>query len=140
MVVMEARSRGLAEGITLDIHGFVSEGSGENIFLVYDNNIYTTPLSASILAGVTRRYATTLLNDLGHEVQEQSIPRDMLYAADELFFTGTAVEVTPIRSVDGLPVGKGARGPITKQLQDEFFAIVQGKKPDRHGWLTPVNG
>jgi len=140
MVVMEARSRGLAEGITLDIHGFVSEGSGENIFLVYDNNIYTTPLSASILAGVTRRYATTLLNDMGYEVQEQSIPRDMLYAADELFFTGTAVEVTPIRSVDGLPVGEGKRGPITKQLQDEFFAIVQGKKPDRHGWLTPVNG
>jgi branched-chain amino acid aminotransferase len=139
MVVMEARSRGLAEGITLDIHGFVSEGSGENVFLVYNGYIYTTPLSASILAGVTRRYAIALLNDLGHEVQEQSIPRDMLYAADELFFTGTAVEVTPIKTVDGLPVGNGARGPITKALQDEFFAITQGKKPDRYGWLTLVN-
>lgn len=139
MVVMEARAQGLAEGITLDIHGFVSEGSGENIFLVYNSHIYTTPLSASILAGVTRSYALTLLNDLGYEVQEQSIPRDMLYAADELFFTGTAVEITPIRSVDGLSVGTGTRGPITQALQDEFFAITQGKTPDRHGWLTPVN-
>ncbi|UCC89947.1 MAG: branched-chain amino acid transaminase [Anaerolineales bacterium] len=139
MVVMEARRHGLAEGITLDIHGFVSEGSGENIFVVYDGQIYTTPLSGSILAGVTRRFAIALLNDLGHEVNEQSIPRDMLYAADELFFTGTAVEITPIRSVDGLPVGAGTRGPITKELQEEFFAITQGKKPDRHGWLTPVN-
>lgn len=139
MVVMEARAQGLAEGITLDIHGFVSEGSGENIFLAYNSHIYTTPLSASILAGVTRSYALTLLNDLGYEVQEQSIPRDMLYAADELFFTGTAVEITPIRSVDGLSVGTGTRGPITQALQDEFFAITQGKKPDRHGWLTPVN-
>jgi branched-chain amino acid aminotransferase len=139
MVVMEARSRGLAEGITLDIHGFVSEGSGENVFLVYNSHIYTTPLSASILAGVTRRYALALLNDLGYEVQEQSIPRDMLYAADELFFTGTAVEVTPIKTVDGLPVGNGTRGPITKALQAEFFAITQGKKPDRYGWLTMVN-
>ncbi len=139
MVVMEARSQGLAEGITLDIHGFVSEGSGENIFVIYDGNIYTTPLSASILAGVTRRYAITLLNDLDYAVNEQSIPRDMLYAADELFFTGTAVEITPIKSVDGLPVGTGSRGPITKQLQEEFFAITRGEKPDRHGWLTSVN-
>jgi branched-chain amino acid aminotransferase len=139
MVVMEARDRGLHEGITLDIHGFVSEGSGENIFVIYNGAIYTTPLSASILAGITRRYAITLLNDLGYPVVEQDIPRDMLYAADEVFFTGTAVEVTPIRSVDGLPVGEGTRGPITQQLQQEFFAIVRGNKPDRYGWLTPVN-
>jgi branched-chain amino acid aminotransferase len=139
MVVMEARDHGLAEGITLDIHGFVSEGSGENIFVIYNSHIYTTPLSGSILAGVTRRYAITLLNDLGYEVQEQSIPRDMLYAADELFFTGTAVEITPIKTVDGLSVGAGTRGPLTKELQEEFFAITRGEKPDRHGWLTPVN-
>jgi branched-chain amino acid aminotransferase len=139
MVVMEARRYGLAEGITLDVYGYVSEGSGENIFVIYDNQVYTTPLSGSILAGVTRRFAMTLLNDMGYEVREQSIPRDMLYAADELFFTGTAVEITPIKSVDDLPVGSGARGPITKQLQEEFFAITQGNVPDRHGWLTPVN-
>jgi len=139
MVVMEARSQGLAEGITLDIHGFVSEGSGENIFLVYDDNIYTTPLSASILAGVTRRYAIALLDELGYKIREQNIPRDMLYAADELFFTGTAVEITPIRTIDGLPVGTGTRGPITRRLQEEFFAITRGEKPDRYGWLSPVN-
>jgi len=140
MVVMEARDRGLIEGITLDIHGFVSEGSGENIFVVYDDKIYTTPLSASILAGITRRFATTLLNDMGRQVQEQNIPRDLLYAADEVFFTGTAAEITPIRTIDGLPVGAGTRGPITKQVQEEFFAITRGQKPDRHGWLTPVEG
>ncbi len=138
LVVMEARDRGLIEGITLDIHGFVSEGSGENIFVIYDGTIYTTPVSASILAGITRRYATTLLNDLGYEVQEQNIPRDMLYAADEVFFTGTAAEITPIKMIDNLPVGTGTRGPITKQVQDEFFAITRGEKPDRHGWLTPL--
>ena len=140
MVVMEARDRGLIEGITLDIHGFVSEGSGENIFVVYDDKIYTTPLSASILAGITRRFAMTLLNDMGRQVLEQNIPRDLLYAADEVFFTGTAAEITPIRTIDSLPVGAGTRGPVTKQVQEEFFAITRGQKPDRHGWLTPVEG
>jgi branched-chain amino acid aminotransferase len=139
MVVMEARARGLAEGIVLDVQGLVSEGSGENIFVVYNDSIYTPPLVASILAGITRRYATTLIKDLGYELQEQNISRDMLYAADEVFFTGTAAEITPIKSIDGLPVGEGVRGPITKQLQDEFFGITRGEKPDRHGWLTPVN-
>jgi branched-chain amino acid aminotransferase len=138
MVVMEAHDRGLVEGITLDVHGFVSEGSGENIFVIYDGRIYTTPLSASILAGITRRYAITLLNELGYEVQEQDIPRDLLYAADEVFFTGTAAEITPIKMIDGLPVGAGTRGPVTKQVQEEFFAIIRGEGPDRHGWLTPV--
>jgi branched-chain amino acid aminotransferase len=138
MVVMEAHDRGLIEGITLDVHGFVSEGSGENIFVIYDGRIYTTPLSASILAGITRRYAITLLNELGHEVQEQNIPRELLYAADEVFFTGTAAEITPIKMIDGLPVGAGTRGPVTKQVQEEFFAITRGEGPDRHGWLTPV--
>ena len=139
MVVMEARDRGLAEGITLDIHGFVSEGSGENIFVIYKDTIYTPPLSASILAGITRHYAMTLLQDLGYPVQEQNIARDMLYAAEEVFFTGTAAEITPVRSIDGLPVGSGSRGPITKQVQDEFFAITRSEKPDRYGWLTAVN-
>ena len=138
LVVMEARARGLAEGIVLDIYGYVSEGSGENIFVVYDGVIYTPPLSASILGGITRRIVLQLAEDLGYPVREQNIPREMLYAADELFFTGTAAEITPIRTVDGLPVGAGKRGPITKQLQDEFFAIIEGRKPDRHGWLTPV--
>ena len=140
LVVMEARDRGLIEGITLDVHGFVSEGSGENIFVIYDGAIYTTPLSASVLAGITRRYAMTLLNDLGYEVREQDIPRDMLYVADEVFFTGTAAEITPIKMIDNLPVGTGTRGPITKRLQEEFFAITRGEKPDRHDWLTPVEG
>jgi len=139
LVVMEARERGWAEGITLDIYGYVSEGSGENIFVIYDGQIYTPPLSTSILAGITRRFAITLATDLGYTVREQNIPREMLYAADEMFFTGTAAEITPIRTVDGLPVGNGKRGPITKQLQDEFFALISGEKPDRHGWLTPVN-
>jgi branched-chain amino acid aminotransferase len=140
MVVMEARDRGLSEGITLDIYGYVSEGSGENIFIVVDGVIYTPPLSASILGGITRRFAITLAQDLGYEVKEQNIVREMLYAADEVFFTGTAAEITPIKSIDKLPVGAGSRGPITKSLQDEFFAILRSEKPDRHGWLTPVNG
>ncbi|PWH17135.1 MAG: branched chain amino acid aminotransferase [Ardenticatenia bacterium] len=138
LVVMEARARGLAEGIVLDIYGYVSEGSGENIFVVHDGVIYTPPLSASILGGITRRIVLQLAEDLGYPVREQNIPREMLYAADEVFFTGTAAEITPIRTIDGLPVGAGGRGPITKQLQDEFFAIIEGRKPDRHGWLTPV--
>jgi branched-chain amino acid aminotransferase len=139
LVVMEARSRGLAEGIMLDVYGYVSEGSGENVFVVYDGAIYTPPLSASILGGITRRIVLQLANDLGYTVKEQDIPRDMLYAADEVFFTGTAAEITPIRSVDGLPVGAGGRGPITEHLQNEFFAILEGEIPDRHNWLTPVN-
>ncbi|MFN2271844.1 MAG: branched-chain amino acid transaminase [Anaerolineae bacterium] len=138
LVVMEARDRGVTEGIVLDIFGFVSEGSGENIFVIYDGIIYTPPLSASILGGITRRYVMQLAEDLGYTVKEQNIPREMLYAADEIFFTGTAAEVTPIKNVDGLAVGTGSRGPITKSLQDEFFAITRGEK-DPHGWLTYVN-
>jgi len=138
MVVMEARDRGVVEGIVLDVYGYVSEGSGENIFVVYDGIIYTPPLSASILGGITRRFAMTLATDLGYTVKEQSIPREMLYAADEVFFTGTAAEITPIKMVDQIVVGSGSRGPITKSLQDEFFAITRGEK-DPHGWLTYVN-
>jgi branched-chain amino acid aminotransferase len=137
-VVMEARDRGVTEGIVLDVFGFVSEGSGENIFVVYDGNIYTPPLSASILGGITRKYVMQIADDLGYTVKEQNIPREMLYAADEVFFTGTAAEVTPIKQVDGLPVGAGSRGPITKSIQDEFFAVTRGEK-DPHGWLTYIN-
>lgn len=139
LVVMEARRHGYVEGIVLDVNGFVSEGSGENIFVVLDGKIYTPPLGNSILFGITRQFAIQLAQDLGYPVLEQQIPREMLYIADEAFFTGTAAEITPIRSIDAQPVGSGSRGPITKALQDEFFGILRGEVEDRHGWLTPVN-
>lgn len=137
-VVMEARDRGFMEGIALDIYGYVSEGSGENLFLVHKGIIYTPPMNASILGGITRDCAITLARDLGYEVREVMIPREMLYIADELFFTGTAAEISPIRSVDQQPIGSGSRGPITQRLQEEFFGITEGRIPDRHGWLTYV--
>ncbi len=136
LIAMEAHDRGCAEGIALDINGYVSEGSGENIFLVYKGSIYTPPLASSILEGVTRKVVITLAMELGYQVREELIPRELLYIADELFFTGTAAEITPIRSVDGVIIGKGERGPVTKRLQEEFFAIVEGRKEDRYGWLT----
>ncbi|RME52127.1 MAG: branched-chain amino acid transaminase [Caldilineae bacterium] len=137
-VVMEARDNGFNEGIALDIHGYVSEGSGENIFLVYKGVLYTPPLYNSILGGITRDCAMTIAKDLGYEVREQSIPREMLYLAEEIFFTGTAAEITPVRSVDRMPVGDGKRGPVTKAIQDVFFGIVEDGAPDKWGWLTPV--
>ncbi|MDR7556234.1 MAG: branched-chain amino acid transaminase [Armatimonadota bacterium] len=137
-VVMEAVDNGYAEGIALDVHGYVSEGSGENVFVVRDGVIYTPPLAASILGGVTRTVVMTLCRDLGIDVRETAIPRELLYVADEVFFTGTAAEITPVRSVDKVPIGTGTRGPITRRLQEEFFGIVEGRTPDRHGWLTPV--
>jgi branched-chain amino acid aminotransferase len=137
-VVMEAIDNGYAEGIALDVHGYLSEGSGENLFLIRDGLIYTPPLAASILGGVTRGVVLQLCRDLGLEVREMPIPREMLYVADEVFFTGTAAEITPVRSVDKVPVGTGRRGPITRRLQDEFFGITEGRIADRHGWLTPV--
>ena len=140
MVVMEAHRQGVAEGITLDIYGYVSEGSGENVFVVYNGEIYTPPIANSILGGITRSYTFELARDLGYTIREQAIPREMLYAADEVFFTGTAAEITPIKIIDGLSVGKGKRGPITAALQEEFFDIIEGRKPDRYNWLTPVNG
>lgn len=138
-VVMEAHDRGFNEGIALDINGYVSEGSGENIFLVKKGVIYTPPLWGSILEGITRRCVMQLAADLGYPVQETMLAREALYIADELFFTGTAAEVTPIRSVDGVKIGAGRRGPITQALQEQFFGITGGQLPDRHGWLTPVN-
>jgi len=138
LIVMEAVEHGYVEGIALDTSGYVSEGSGENIFVVTDGHIVTPPLSSSILPGITRRCIVTLAEDLGYPVREQQIPRELLYIADELFFSGTAAEVTPIRSVDGISIGSGRRGPITERLQAEFFGITGGQVPDRHGWLTPL--
>lgn len=138
LIAMEAHDHGYAEGIALDINGYVSEGSGENIFLVYKGIIYTPPLASSILEGVTRKVVITLASEMGYQVREEMIPREMLYIADELFFTGTAAEITPIRSVDGVIIGNGERGPVTRRLQEEFFAIVEGRKEDRYGWLTYI--
>jgi branched-chain amino acid aminotransferase len=110
-----------------------------NVFLVHDGILYTPPLATSILPGITRDAIVKLAEDLGIPAKESVIPREMLYIANEVFFVGTAVEVTPIRSVDHIQVGNGAAGPITRKLQEEFFAVTSGSKPDRHGWLTPVN-
>jgi branched-chain amino acid aminotransferase len=138
-IAMEAADHGYAEGIALDINNFVSEGSGENIFVVRDGVIYTPPLYASILQGVTRACAITLAGDLGYVVKEEMLPREMLYMADEVFFTGTAAEITPIRSIDHVVIGNGKRGPITERIQAEFFGILAGEVQDRHSWLTPVS-
>ncbi len=135
---MEAGDHGYDEAIMLDAAGYVSEGSGENIFLIFGKTIYTPPLAASILGGVTRESAMMIAHDLGYEVKEQQISRDMLYVADEIFFTGTGVEITPVRSVDHLPIGIGKRGPITKQIQETYFGITDGSLPDKYGWLTHV--
>jgi branched-chain amino acid aminotransferase len=138
LIKMEAILNGYAEGIALDSQGFVSEGSGQNIFVVRDGVLMTPPMSASILPGITRDSVMTLARDLGYRVKEEMIPREMLYIADELFFVGTAVEITPVRSVDKIVVGTGGRGPITEALQKSFYGIVTGDLPDTHGWLTFV--
>ena len=137
-IAMEAADLGFAEGIALDVNGLVSEGSGENIFVVYRGVIHTPPVGASILMGVTRDCVLTLARDVGLDVRQQAFPREMLYVADEIFLTGTAVEIAPVRSVDKVKIGDGARGPITARLQDQFYGILRGKTPDRHGWLTFV--
>jgi branched-chain amino acid aminotransferase len=139
LIRMEASFNGYAEGIALDADGHVSEGSGMNIFLVHDGTLYTPPLATSILPGITRDTVVKIAQDLHIPFKEAVIPREMLYIADEVFFVGTAVEVTPLRSIDKIQVGKGVAGPITRKLQEEFFAITSGTKPDRHNWLTPVN-
>lgn len=133
---MESLFNGYHEAIMLDYGGMVSEGSGENIFLVKEGDLYTPPVSSSLLNGITRDSIITLARDMGLEVIEQPIPREMLYLADELFLTGTAAEVTPIRSVDQITVGEGLRGEVTKQLQISFFKILEGETEDRYGWLT----
>ena len=138
LIKMEALQNGYAEGIALDARGYVSEGSGENIFLVRNGRLVTPPLAASVLPGITRETVMVLARELGYTVEESDVPRENLYIADEVFFTGTAAEITPIRSIDKILVGLGSRGPITAQLQEIFFAHVEGRTEDRHGWLTPV--
>jgi branched-chain amino acid aminotransferase len=138
LIRMEADTNGYAEGIALDVNGLVSEGSGENVFIVRNGVLYTPPLANSALSGITRDSILTISRHLGLTVIEQSIPRELLYIADEVFFTGTAAEVSPIRSVDRIVVGDGKPGEITKKIADEFFAIANGLKSDRFGWLTPV--
>ncbi len=135
---MEARLDGYVEGIMLDTFGYVAEGSGENLFLVRDGVLYTSPLASGILCGITRDCVKQIAKDLGYEVVEQVMPRELLYVADELFFTGTAAELTPIRSVDRIEIGGGKPGPITRAIQDQYMGLVTGKLPDRHGWLTRV--
>jgi branched-chain amino acid aminotransferase len=138
LIKMEAIANGYVEGIALDVNGYVSEGSGENVFVVRNGMLQTSPLGNSVLPGITRDCVLQIARDLGIPVAEQGIPREMLYIADEVFFTGTAAEVTAIRSVDKISVGKGGIGPITTEIQREFFAIVRGEKADRFHWLTPV--
>jgi branched-chain amino acid aminotransferase len=138
LIKMEAFVNGYTEGIALDANGFVSEGSGENVFIVHHGKLITPPLANSVLPGITRDSTMQIARELDIAAVEQMIPREMLYLADEAFFSGTAAEITPILTVDKIPVGKGEIGPITKALQKEFYAVVHGEKADRRGWLTPV--
>lgn len=138
LIKMEAILNGYVEGIALDANGYVSEGSGENLFVVRQGTLYTAPLGNSVLPGITRDSVMRIASELKMPVLEQGIPREMLYIADEVFFTGTAAEITPIRSVDKITVGKGAIGPVTKAIRNEFFGIINGTEPDRYHWFTPV--
>ncbi|MFI5309962.1 MAG: branched-chain amino acid transaminase [Gemmatimonadales bacterium] len=135
---MEARQDDYAEGIMLDSAGFVAEGGGENLFLVRDGTLFTSPISAGILDGITRDSVVQMAADLGMPVKEMVIPREFLYVVDEAFFCGTAAEITPIRSIDRLPVGEGKPGPVTRRIQERYMGIARGRLPDTHGWLTPV--
>ena len=137
---MEAQRHGYAEGIGLDTHGNLSEGAGENLFIVRNGLLHTPPLTASILPGITRDITMNLAERLGLEVREEALPRESLYVADEVFMTGTATEIAPIRSVDGIQVRSGKRGPITEKLQKAFFGLFDGSTEDTHGWLELVRG
>jgi branched-chain amino acid aminotransferase len=139
LVTLEARRLGFAEGIALNPAGFVSEGAGENVFIVRDGRVYTPPAAASILAGITRNTVIELARAADIEVIEENITREMLYLADEMFMTGSAAEVTPVRSVDRISVGEGRRGPVTERLQSEFFGLFDGTTDDRWGWLEPIS-
>jgi branched-chain amino acid aminotransferase len=138
LIRMEAIVNGFVEGIALDPSGHVSEGSGENVFVIWKGTLYTPHLSSSILSGITRDTVLTLARDLRIPVREESLPRELLYIADEVFLTGSAAEITPVRSIDKISIGNGRRGPVTEMIQHEFFGIVNGELPDGHGWLTPV--
>ena len=138
LIAREARRLGFGEGIALDTNGLISEGAGENLFLVFDGALHTTPVSAAILNGITRHSVMTLAQDAGIGVVERNLPREYLYFADEVFMCGTAAEITPIRSVDGKPVADGKPGPVTRRIQELFFGLFTGRTPDRHGWLEPL--
>lgn len=138
LIKLEALKNGYSEGIGLNVRGHVSEGSGENIFLVVNGALLTPPLSCSILPGITRDSVITLAGEMGLSVSESTVPRELLYTADEVFFTGSAAEITPIRSIDRIPVGTGRRGPVTNALQERFFDIIEGRRPDAHRWLTMI--
>ncbi len=138
LIKLEAISRGFVEGIALDVFGHVSEGSGENVFLVRRDALVTPTFSASILPGITRRSVIQLAEEMEIKVIEQNVPREALYLADEVFFTGSAAEITPVSRIDDIVIGQGRAGPITRQLQRAFFDIIEGKTEDRFGWLTPV--
>ena len=138
LVRIEANANGYDEGIVLGTDGLVSEGSGENVFVIKNGSIYTPESCFAILPGITRHTAITLIRDLGMRVEQRGIPREFLYIADEVFFTGTAAEITPIRAIDQVQIGCGQCGPITAQIQDAFFAVVRVAAEDRHGWLTFV--
>jgi branched-chain amino acid aminotransferase len=138
LISMEARRHGYGEGIALDVNGYVSEGAGENIFVIRNGVVATTPKTAAILPGITRATVITLLQEMGYEVREENIPRESMYLADEILMCGTAAEVTPLRSVDGISVGNGGRGPITQKVQQMFFGLFNGTTEDKWGWLTPV--
>ena len=138
LIKMEAIVEGYSEGIALDTNGQISEGSGQNLFLVRDNVLYTPPLGAAVLPGITRNSIIQIARDNGYTVIEEALPRELLYISDEAFFVGTAAEVTPIRSVDKITIGRGRRGPVTEAIQKAFFAVVNGATPDRHGWLSYV--
>ncbi|HEX5584333.1 branched-chain amino acid transaminase [Gaiella sp.] len=138
LVTLEARRLGFAEGLALNSSGFVSEGAGENLFLVQQGVLYTPPVAASILAGLTRDTVMKLAESLGVKVVEQNIPREWLYIADEVFLTGSAAEITPVRSIDRITIGEGRRGPLTERLQKQFFGLFDGSTADRWGWLEPI--
>ena len=135
LMSIEAHRHGYVEAIALDVNGLLSEGAGENLFVIRDGVIYTPPVSASLLPGITRDSVMTLARELGYEIREQTLPREALYVCDEMFFTGTAAEVTPVRSVDGVQVGTGTRCPITTAIQAAFFGLFDGTTEDRWGWL-----
>jgi branched-chain amino acid aminotransferase len=138
LIKMEAIINGFVEGIALDHNGYVSEGSGENIFLIRKGIVLTPPLSASVLPGITRNTVINICKELGYEVREVMVPRETLYIAEEVFFTGTAAEITPIRSVDRIKIGSGKRGPVTERLQKEFFSIFSGERKVPEDWLSPI--
>jgi branched-chain amino acid aminotransferase len=139
LIKMEAIADGYAEGIALDVNGHVSEGSAQNLFMVRKGVLHTPPIHASVLPGITRDSVITIARDLGYDVRETTIQREALYVADELFFVGTAAEVTPIRSVDRVQLGLGQCGPLTRAIQKRFFEIVNGEVPDSHHWLQYLN-